>query len=1176
MHRAAITLLTLLSLTAAVPLRGAPLTLAQRRADPALRRLHRAADLTADRRLPDLGHDGEPLRLVDGGPEAPALAPGRLPGTQSLRLDTARLVAAPLDLSKRQFTAQAWVRLLGPGHHRGNGGATNATLLSIGIGYWDGWRLTTPFPGPGLTFELGRPRGINAFGLSDNRGPAAGLWQHVALSWDGRLMRLYLNGQLLRQAPYDGAYTTPGPDARLVVGYAGHGIGSAIMDIDEVAIHSRALEPAEIVAQMLLEQLPDAESQTDLNGLLTAAATPGGDPSPALGRLLARPLAPVVRAWLRLLAADLLPARHPLPLDLDGQPELPEFLREMLSSAVLRRLETHPGGDYPDDLLRRLLARDGLPSHARMAILRHTILARLREGQPDAAQEAFRELAALPGTDDATLLDIRLDYAHALRRHGHHRQAREAYAQAADLARRAEDTTHAPALARGVALLGAAQTLLLERRTDDALDALAQLAADATLLPHHRQEAADMASETRHRAAGLPPRDPQTHRTPITPPTIPALAVHASPNGDDRADGSPEHPVRTPQQALRLLRQRRQAAAAPQPAAIVLHGGTYQLNETLRLDPTDSGQDGAPLILMAAPGERPVLSGGLRLTGLRPETSPDLLRRLPDPTITLLSCDLPERCRTDTDTPPRAELFRDGEPLTPARYPNTGFIRTGAKPDVPSRSFDCPDERILRWTAAPDAWLTGYWRHLWAVDTHKVSAISPDTRRITLKRVGHYGLAANMPFFCFNLLEELDQPGEWFLDRLNARLYLRPLRQDDTATLELSVLTTPLLAADTLRHTVIHGLTLTMTQADAIAIGRAEHLQLSGNTISRVAGNAIVIGDASHTQLLGNDLHTLGMGGIRIRGGDRRTLTPGHLNIENNHIRNFSRIVRSYTPAILLDGVGNRIAHNLLHDAPHHAIRLEGNDHLVEYNEIHSVVYESDDQSGLDMWSDPSYRGNVIRYNFWHHIGSGRNIAGQAGIRLDDAICGVLMYANIFLRAADGNFGAIQIHGGNDNIADNNLFIDCQAAISFSSWNDATWQKYLRNNQAKYTTRVRLDQPPYSTRYPRAARLLKDHNGVNYVARSLLVRCPTLILRRRPAHVVLDTATSDAFDTRDTHDGYLRAFAPQAWDALVRDTDFRPIPFDEIGLYPDPARASVPDPTRNRAITPHYHGLDTP
>jgi len=41
---------------------------------------------------------------------------------------------------------------------------------------------------------------------------------------------------------------------------------------------------------------------------------------------------------------------------------------------------------------------------------------------------------------------------------------------------------------------------------------------------------------------------------------------------------------------------------------------------------------------------------------------------------------------------------------------------------------------------------------------------------------------------------------------------------------------------------------------------------------------------------------------------------------------------------------------------------MDGNDHVMEFNEVYRVVSESDDQGGVDMWGDPTYRGNIIRY----------------------------------------------------------------------------------------------------------------------------------------------------------------------------------------------------------------------
>ena len=57
------------------------------------------------------------------------------------------------------------------------------------------------------------------------------------------------------------------------------------------------------------------------------------------------------------------------------------------------------------------------------------------------------------------------------------------------------------------------------------------------------------------------------------------------------------------------------------------------------------------------------------------------------------------------------------------------------------------------------------------------------------------------------------------------------------------------------------------------------------------------------------------------------------------------------------------MSHNRFRHSSSSALRVEGNEHVIEYNEISDVVNESDDQGGLDMWYNLSYQGNIIRYN---------------------------------------------------------------------------------------------------------------------------------------------------------------------------------------------------------------------
>jgi hypothetical protein len=175
---------------------------------------------------------------------------------------------------------------------------------------------------------------------------------------------------------------------------------------------------------------------------------------------------------------------------------------------------------------------------------------------------------------------------------------------------------------------------------------------------------------------------------------------------------------------------------------------------------------------------------------------------------------------------------------------------------------------------------------------------------------------------------------------------------------------------------------------------------------------------------------------------------------------------------------------------------------------------------------------------------------GQAGIRLDDAISGTWIYGNIFQRCADGGFGGVQIHGGKDNWVENNLFVNCKAAVSFSRWGLARWKKFLAGRAAQLKE-VNANKPPYVTRYPELATLSEtcDHNNI---WRNVVLDCDRYLLR--------DGGKADLMENWviATNPGYADPvkgdFKRKAGGPLEARLSFQPIPFDEIGLYEDAYR----------------------
>src|SRR6266851_8607022 len=132
---------------------------------------------------------------------------------------------------------------------------------------------------------------------------------------------------------------------------------------------------------------------------------------------------------------------------------------------------------------------------------------------------------------------------------------------------------------------------------------------------------------------------------------------------------------------------------------------------------------------------------------------------------------------------------------------------------------------------------------------------------------------------------------------------------------------------------------------------------------------------------------------------------------------------KCYVPAVLLDGVGLRASHNLIHDHPHCAILFGGNDHLIEFNEIHHIALETGDVGAIYTGRDYTFRGNRIRHNYIHHTGGVG--MGSMGVYMDDCVSGTEVFGNVFFKV----HWAMFIGGGRDHRVENNLFVDCDPAV---------------------------------------------------------------------------------------------------------------------------------------------------
>lgn len=555
----------------------------------------------------------------------------------------------------------------------------------------------------------------------------------------------------------------------------------------------------------------------------------------------------------------------------------------------------------------------------------------------------------------------------------------------------------------------------------------------------------------------------------VVPVALAATDFYVSPKGSDRNPGTKQEPFATLERARDAGRSVQRGNAI----TIWLRGGTYTRSATLTLQAEDGGTASAPVVYRAVPGEAVRLFGGKVVHGFRKWHGSILQVNLRRQGIT----DFGEMTSRGFARSHVAglELFFAGRPMTLARWPNRGWAHiSAATASKTTDHFTFNGDRPARWRKSPDAWAYGYWMYDWADSYERVAAIDLATHTIrTGSPEPQYGYRAGQRWRVVNVLEELDEPGEWYLDRATGILYFWPPAPIRSAEAAVSMLATPLVSLQGASYVEFRDLHFEVTRGDAIVISDGTHDVISHCRIANIGNWAVSIKGGSNDGVEDSEIRGIGDGGIVLNGGDRPTLTPAAHFAVRNHIHDFSRWTRTYTPAILIQGVGNRVVGNTIDHAPHNAILVNGNDHLVEGNDIHTVAMETGDVGAYYLGRDWTERGNTVRGNYFHNLGQGDVNA----VYLDDCASGSTITGNVIRGAHRG----VMIGGGRDNVIAGNKFLDCDIGIHFDarglgwahSWFDGTDPTLFDRLRA-----MPYRQEPWRSRYPQLLTLASDDPAV--------------------------------------------------------------------------------------------------
>jgi len=683
---------------------------------------------------------------------------------------------------------------------------------------------------------------------------------------------------------------------------------------------------------------------------------------------------------------------------------------------------------------------------------------------------------------------------------------------------------------------------------------------------------------------------------------------HVAVTGDDANPGTQEKPFGTLQRA-------QQAARSAGPGTTVVVGaGTYHLTAPLSFAEQDSGTAAAPVVYRAAEGARPVLSGAreLSVAGFRPYQGE------------ILQLDLGGVEIKSTDF---RQLFLDGKRMELARRPNAdparpftgGWSYVGGKSEAKQKT-ETPRDRLAfaagdvgHYAHPEDGEVNVYSGHNWNNQILPIQSIDYTEDVITLGGKAHtLGILPGNRYYVRGLFEELDAPGEWYLDRRTKTLYFWP----PEPLTERSVVSTPVLteviqigrwAKVPCAYLQIRGFLVEYADSAGIVLDGAEHCLVAGNVVRRTSSRpgwntaGISTGPKSrNNRVEGNDVYDTGSYGIVIDGGNAQTYTRGDNVAENNYTHHIGAY-DGHATGLRIGGCGNRLSHNLIHDTARCGIFGTGPLQVIEYNRIRHTNLKTSDTGGIYICGrDTGWvpKEMTIRHNFVSDvIGFGPQLGKWVspyyswGIYLDDGTSGVQVYGNIVTRAYyDGAF----IHGGRENTIENNILVgNRQGQMLYSAW---TPPDDVREQVAKSYARMKAN-PDFMQRHPGFATLGADVVGqmaANRFLRNIVVATQPYMAWYRENHLVTEGMESDYnLLWNSAGPGFLLGFGKtdprKQWDewrnegfeahSMVADPlfvnpghddyrlkpdspafklGFKPIPVEQIGPYESPLRASWP------------------
>lgn len=498
--------------------------------------------------------------------------------------------------------------------------------------------------------------------------------------------------------------------------------------------------------------------------------------------------------------------------------------------------------------------------------------------------------------------------------------------------------------------------------------------------------------------------------------------------GATDGDGTAAKPYGTIAEAQHAIEQACEKGDIPEDYDInlIFLGGDYYQTSTLVLSSEKLG--GRAVRYIAAAGTKVRIIGGAVLDNSKLGGADDLAKEaIKDAAAkaAVVTYDLAAEGYDYTND--AFAIYEDGARGIEARYPNkfascglmVNFKDTGSSGGL--YYFADKDGIVSSWKNAEGVKVEGGFQIDWSTDHGVIQKV--ESGRVYMTATNPPG--ENGTYYFSDVLDEMDVPGEYHIDKSTGILYLYPT--SDAATTRILV---PI-CRDALIKISGDGITL-----DGITVegGLGNGIEIEGNNCAvrnctvRCFRGAGINGKGNNLVVYNNEVTQLGKTGICLGGGDGATMQHSGNIIDNNSVHDYALVDTVYNAGIGADGYGCTVTHNEIYNAPHNAINYTASAMVMEYNYIHDVCQNANDAGAIydGGWGSTTiFRNNIVKdvKNIYKAEVMGRvqSLGSPNGYYSDDGGSQKTVDSNLFINIS-GN--ALAFGGGRDNTLTNNIIVD--------------------------------------------------------------------------------------------------------------------------------------------------------